>query len=119
MSVLDNSVMWSKSVLRAKCKTCHKIGIEDQLLICDMCNGNFLSSFGSGAYFLIIIFETTDGYHTYCLVPKLKTVPSGDWFCGKCAPKKTRTPAKRRAQAAIEDTEDVDEVCCMPSGTLL
>jgi hypothetical protein len=44
------------------CLTC---GLDDDhanLLLCEGCN---------------------DEYHTYCLDPPLKAVPTGDWFCGK------------------------------------
>ena len=43
------------------CLTC---GLDDDhanLLLCEGCN---------------------DEYHTYCLDPPLKAVPTGDWFCG-------------------------------------
>ena len=43
LELLDESVMWNKSVLKAKCRVCHKIGIENQLLICDECNGLFIN----------------------------------------------------------------------------
>lgn len=36
---------------------------EDQLLLCDGCEA---------------------GYHTFCLLPKLQDIPSGDWFCEFC-----------------------------------
>jgi hypothetical protein len=44
------------------CLTC---GLDDDhanLLLCEGCN---------------------DEYHTYCLDPPLKAVPTGDWFCGE------------------------------------
>ena len=44
---------------------CLKCGHDDDhsnLLLCEGCN---------------------DEYHTYCLNPPLRNVPSGDWFCGE------------------------------------
>jgi PHD-finger len=43
---------------------CLVCGVDDDhanLLLCEECNGEF---------------------HTYCLTPKLDTVPEYDWFCG-------------------------------------
>lgn len=43
---------------------CLVCGVDDdhaKLLLCEDCNGEF---------------------HTYCLTPKLDTVPEYDWFCG-------------------------------------
>ena len=46
------------------CRTCHLSDPEDTLLLCDMCNG---------------------AYHTTCLTPALRAVPSGAWICDKCS----------------------------------
>jgi PHD-finger len=43
---------------------CLVCGVDDDhanMLLCEECNGEF---------------------HTYCLTPKLDTVPEYDWFCG-------------------------------------
>lgn len=45
------------------CERCENADNEDRLLLCDACN---------------------DGYHTYCLRPKLSLVPEGEWFCPRC-----------------------------------
>lgn len=48
--VLNNSIAWSKSTQMVKCKTCKRGTNEQNILLCDYCN---------------------DGYHLYCLRPKL------------------------------------------------
>jgi hypothetical protein len=44
------------------CLTCGEDDDHANLLLCEGCN---------------------DEYHTYCLDPPLRAVPTGDWFCGK------------------------------------
>ena len=44
------------------CLTCGEDDDHANLLLCEVCN---------------------DEYHTYCLDPPLRSVPTGDWFCGK------------------------------------
>jgi histone demethylase JARID1 len=48
------------------CKVCLKGCDEDQMLLCDGCN---------------------QGWHLYCLEPKMSVVPVTDWFCGNCLKK--------------------------------
>ena len=43
------------------CLTCGEDNDHANLLLCEACN---------------------DEYHTYCLDPPLRSVPTGDWFCG-------------------------------------
>lgn len=74
--LLEESVMWNKSITKARCKTCKKGTKPEQLLLCDRCN---------------------DGYHTFCLEPKLKKIPKDDWYCAKCDPQSpTRNHSKKR-----------------------
>ena len=42
------------------CRQCGSRNDEKHLILCDDCN---------------------DGYHIYCLTPRLKTIPEGAWFC--------------------------------------
>jgi len=44
------------------CHVCRLDNDHTNLLLCEGCDGE---------------------YHTYCLVPKLKAIPKGDWFCRK------------------------------------
>ena len=43
------------------CLACGEDDDHANLLLCEACN---------------------DEYHTYCLDPPLRSVPTGDWFCG-------------------------------------
>ncbi len=46
----------------------------------------------------------------YCLRPKLKTVPEGEWFCPDCKPKNVdRTPRKIRRMDVDTDEEMLDD----------
>ena len=44
------------------CLTCGQDDDHANLMLCEGCN---------------------DEYHTYCLDPPLRAVPTGDWFCSK------------------------------------
>lgn len=45
------------------CYICHLNNHQDQILLCEHCNGE---------------------YHTYCLQPPLQSIPEYDWYCGTC-----------------------------------
>lgn len=45
------------------CEACNKDENDNKLILCDTCD---------------------DGYHTYCLKPKLNKIPEGEWHCPKC-----------------------------------
>lgn len=49
-ATLDNCIMWSRSVLLAKCRICHQRKVSERTLLCRTCNL---------------------GHHIYCLKPKL------------------------------------------------
>jgi len=95
LTTLDNSIIWSKSIMNTKCKVCRRKTDSDNMLLCDSCD---------------------NGHHIYCLKPKLKVIPSGDWFCPECKPKeRVRSPKKKVRKSfsnvdeeATED-EDLDE----------
>lgn len=46
------------------CLICRKEDHEDQILLCELCDGE---------------------YHTYCLQPALTVVPEENWYCGAFA----------------------------------
>ncbi|CAK9304282.1 unnamed protein product [Gordionus sp. m RMFG-2023] len=73
LMVLDKSITWSKSLLKVRCKICRKKNNPEQLLLCDGCN---------------------KGHHTYCVKPKIKKIPDGDWFCPSC--KKSLLPSTNK-----------------------
>merc|ERR1719317_399919 len=91
LRTLDNSIVWSKSILNTKCKVCRKKTDSDNMLLCDSCD---------------------TGYHIYCLKPKLKAIPEGDWFCPECKPKeRVRSPKKKgkSKKRLIESDEEPEE----------
>ena len=80
-----------------KCRICRRKTDPEHMLICDGCDR---------------------GHHIYCLKPKLKKIPSGDWFCDECKPKERVKSPKKKARRvfeaepepeAAEDDNDEDE----------
>ncbi|XP_053450663.1 bromodomain adjacent to zinc finger domain protein 1A isoform X1 [Nycticebus coucang] len=88
LSTLDRSVIWSKSILNARCKICRKKGDAENMVLCDGCDR---------------------GHHTYCVRPKLKTVPEGDWFCPECRPKQRSRRLSSRQRPSVESDEEMEE----------
>ncbi|KAF9037813.1 hypothetical protein BDZ89DRAFT_1061401 [Hymenopellis radicata] len=52
-----------KSAQEAHCEICFKDNEGTQMLLCDGCDC---------------------GYHTFCLTPKVKSIPKGAWYCHAC-----------------------------------
>ena len=46
-----------------ECENCRSTTDEERMVLCDMCDS---------------------GYHIYCLEPKLKAIPEGEWICKVC-----------------------------------
>ncbi|XP_022053565.2 bromodomain adjacent to zinc finger domain protein 1A [Acanthochromis polyacanthus] len=90
LSSLERSVLWSRSVLNARCRICRRKGDADNMLLCDGCDR---------------------GHHTHCLRPRLKSVPGGDWFCPECRPKQrsSRLPSRQRSSIDEEEEEEEDD----------
>ncbi|XP_034418900.1 bromodomain adjacent to zinc finger domain protein 1A isoform X2 [Cyclopterus lumpus] len=86
LSSLERSVLWSRSVLNARCRICRRKGDADNMLLCDGCDR---------------------GHHTHCLRPRLKSVPEGDWFCPDCRPKPSRLPTRHRS--SVESSGEKEE----------
>ncbi|XP_063803947.1 bromodomain adjacent to zinc finger domain protein 1A [Pseudophryne corroboree] len=86
LSTLERSILWSHSILNARCKVCRKKGDGESMLLCDGCER---------------------GHHIYCVRPKLKYIPEGDWFCPECRPKqRARRPDRQRPSM---DSDFVEE----------
>ena len=66
--MLETSIAWHKSIMKAFCQLCHCGDNEDSLLLCDGCD---------------------KGYHMYCFKPPIEEVPDGDWYCYECINKAT------------------------------
>ncbi|KAL6106099.1 baz1a [Pungitius sinensis] len=88
LSSLERSVLWSRSVLNARCRICRRKGDADNMLLCDGCDR---------------------GHHTHCLRPRLKAVPEGDWFCPDCRPKQRSRRLPSRQRSSIDEEEPEDE----------
>ena len=50
---------------------------------------------------MVLCDDCPHGYHTFCLVPKLPAIPSGDWFCPRC----TRQREDKRKRAIERSAE--------------
>lgn len=90
---LDSCIMWSRSALLARCRVCRRQKDSENMLLCDSCN---------------------QGHHLYCLKPKLKAVPAGEWFCDKCLQQKEleereKNPEPVKKRRRIFRDEDVDD----------
>uniref|UniRef100_A0A182W5K3 Bromodomain adjacent to zinc finger domain protein 1A n=1 Tax=Anopheles minimus TaxID=112268 RepID=A0A182W5K3_9DIPT len=91
-NVLYDAIHWSRSAERICCMICRRKGDPGLTLLCDECNR---------------------ACHMYCLKPKLKEVPAGDWYCMRCRPenfKEKRAPAKKKKIFKwVEEEEDMAE----------
>ncbi|XP_060790357.1 bromodomain adjacent to zinc finger domain protein 1A isoform X3 [Neoarius graeffei] len=88
LSTLERSVLWAKSILNARCKVCRRKGDSENMLLCDGCDR---------------------GHHIFCVRPKLKAVPSEDWFCPECRPKQRSHRINSRQRSSIDSEEELDE----------
>ncbi|XP_061531351.1 LOW QUALITY PROTEIN: bromodomain adjacent to zinc finger domain protein 1A [Phycodurus eques] len=88
LSILERSILWSRSILNARCRVCRRKGDADNMLLCDGCDR---------------------GHHTHCLRPRLKSVPEGDWFCPDCRPKKRSGRLPSRQRSSLDEEEDEEE----------
>ncbi|KAI3356190.1 hypothetical protein L3Q82_017448, partial [Scortum barcoo] len=76
---LQKSIAWERSIIKVHCQLCQKGDNEELLLLCDGCD---------------------KGCHTYCLKPKITTVPDDDWFCPTCVAKESgHSPRSRKQQS--------------------
>ncbi|XP_055601422.1 bromodomain adjacent to zinc finger domain protein 1A [Uranotaenia lowii] len=87
-NVLYDSIHWSSSAERRPCMICRRKGDPDMTLLCDECNR---------------------ACHMYCLKPKLKQVPEGDWFCPKCKPENYATKKQKRRKIFEATEEEIVE----------
>ncbi|XP_040925176.1 bromodomain adjacent to zinc finger domain protein 1A isoform X2 [Betta splendens] len=85
LSSLERSILWSRSILNARCRICRCKGDADNMLLCDGCDR---------------------GHHTHCLRPRLKSVPDGDWFCPDCRPKQRSNRIPSRQRSSIDEEEE-------------
>ncbi|XP_052891453.1 bromodomain adjacent to zinc finger domain protein 1A-like [Anopheles moucheti] len=104
--VLYDAIRWSRSIERAVCMVCRLKGDGSVSLLCDECNR---------------------ACHMYCLKPKLKKIPEGDWFCMLCRPEdhepKHRVTSGNRITKIIDygesDSDNSDDSDDCESGSKL
>ena len=87
LAVLDSSIVWSKSLLKTNCRVCRRRNDPEKILLCDSCDR---------------------GTHIWCCRPKLKSIPSGKWFCSACKPKKTNGNSKKAKHYVSESDAESD-----------
>ncbi|XP_067619660.1 bromodomain adjacent to zinc finger domain protein 1A isoform X2 [Eurosta solidaginis] len=63
LNILHDCILWARSTNKSLCQVCRRGSDEDKMLLCDECNG---------------------GTHMFCMKPKMKTVPEGNWYCKRC-----------------------------------
>lgn len=75
---------------------CRRGSDPDKMLLCDECNG---------------------GTHMFCMKPKMKTVPEGNWYCARCVKRlglrneneeknNKTTPQRRKRTFSVDDIAD-------------
>lgn len=87
-NILHDSISWSKSAIKQGCMICRRKSDPEQTLLCDECN---------------------KAWHMYCLKPKLKVIPEGEWFCPKCRPEDYKVKRTRKRKIFVEEEEEVDD----------
>lgn len=87
-NVLYDTIQWSRSAERIACMICRRKGDPEMTLLCDECNR---------------------ACHMYCLKPKLKQVPEGDWYCPKCRPEDFKKKKQTRKCKVFVEEERVEE----------
>ncbi|KAL7727351.1 hypothetical protein ACLKA6_003010 [Drosophila palustris] len=96
LNVLNDCILWRRSTNKSLCKVCRRGTDPEKMLLCDQCNG---------------------GTHMFCMKPKMRTVPEGNWYCHTCvrelgltnAKNQSTKQQKKRKFIVDEVDDDVDE----------
>ncbi|XP_060650599.1 bromodomain adjacent to zinc finger domain protein 1A [Drosophila nasuta] len=96
LNVLNDCILWRRSTNKSLCKVCRRGTDPEKMLLCDQCNG---------------------GTHMFCMKPKMRTVPEGNWYCHTCVrelgltnnTKASNKQQKKRKFIVDEVDDDVDE----------
>ncbi|XP_037807459.1 bromodomain adjacent to zinc finger domain protein 1A [Lucilia sericata] len=99
LNVLYDCIIWARSTNKSNCMVCRRGSDPDKMLLCDECNG---------------------GTHMFCMKPKMKTVPEGNWYCKRCVArlglenegdkKNKKTQSRKRKFIVDEDNSDASSV---------
>uniref|UniRef100_A0A1B0AGK0 Bromodomain adjacent to zinc finger domain protein 1A n=1 Tax=Glossina pallidipes TaxID=7398 RepID=A0A1B0AGK0_GLOPL len=104
LTVLNDCIIWARSTNKSNCMVCRRGSDPEKMLLCDECNG---------------------GTHMFCMKPKMKTVPEGNWYCKRCVArlglenendKKQKRPDKRRKRTFLVD-DDASDTSSITSDT--
>ncbi|XP_005179329.2 bromodomain adjacent to zinc finger domain protein 1A [Musca domestica] len=106
LNLLYDCIMWARSTNKSNCVVCRRGSDPDKMLLCDECNA---------------------GTHMFCMKPKMKTVPEGNWYCKRCVDKlglqnendkKNKTTQRRKRKFIVEeDNSDVASVSSETTGS--
>ncbi|KAH8318080.1 hypothetical protein KR074_007621 [Drosophila pseudoananassae] len=100
LNLLHDCIQWRSSTNKSLCKVCRRGSDPEKMLLCDECNG---------------------GTHMFCMKPKMRTVPEGNWYCKDCVKnlglknshnekdKKQAAKKKRKFIVEEEDTGNEEE----------
>jgi hypothetical protein len=69
--------------------------IDMNEVVCEMCTS------GDDEQWMVLCDGCPRGFHTYCLSPKLHSIPRGDWYCPRCAQQR-REKRAHDTQRAVE-----------------
>ncbi|XP_068152075.1 bromodomain adjacent to zinc finger domain protein 1A [Drosophila tropicalis] len=97
LNLLHDCIHWRRSTNKSLCRVCRRGTDPEKMLLCDECNA---------------------GTHMFCMKPKMRTVPEGNWYCRACD--KQKTPAEKKNKRKLvtdemlsmvenEDEEEQDE----------
>ncbi|KAM7359958.1 ATP-dependent chromatin assembly factor large subunit [Cochliomyia hominivorax] len=96
LNVLYDCIIWARSTNKSNCMVCRRGSDPDKMLLCDECNG---------------------GTHMFCMKPKMKTVPEGNWYCKRCVAhlglenendKKNKKTQKRKRKFIVDEADNSD-----------
>lgn len=58
---------------------------------------------------MLLCDDCDRGHHLYCLKPKLKAIPEGDWFCNDCKPKERVKSPKKKSRKVFSNNEEDEQ----------
>ena len=81
ITIINTLSLFFRSILNTRCRICRRKADPEKMLLCDGCDR---------------------GHHLYCLKPKLKKIPAGEWFCNECKPKQRVKSPKKKSRRVFE-----------------
>ncbi|XP_055853376.1 bromodomain adjacent to zinc finger domain protein 1A [Episyrphus balteatus] len=91
LNILHGAINWQRSTNKSLCAICRRGTDPEKMLLCDECNA---------------------GTHMFCMKPRLRKVPEGNWYCHRCVTKlgfsneKQEPKKKKQKRAFLIDEED-------------